>query len=515
VTGNDRAVVVALGAVDASLVTDVLGPDIRFVPRPTETDLAVAAGAIIRADVDVDRALLDRAPRLRVLARTGVGVDRVDVEAATARRIPVVVTPGSGTRGVAEGVLALALHLVKRLSPMTALVRDGRWEQRADPEMILGDLDGATMGIIGFGRIGRRVGELAAAFGMRVLAYDPVDPPPGEVGCGSLAELAANSDIVTLHVPLTEQTRRMVDATFLDALRPGAIMNDSTPRTWFITGASRGFGAAFAAAALAAGERVAATARRPETLQALVDDHGDRILPLRLDVTDRAEVDAAVRVAVDAFGRIDVVVNNAGYGLLGGVEEVTEDQARAQIETNFFGALWVTQAVLPQLRAQGSGHIVQISTIGGIAAFPGLGLYHASKWALEGMSESLAAEVAPLGIRVTLVEPSGFRTDWAGESMRRATPLAAYDGALGQTRAMFSGAGAGQEPGDPQAAAETVREIVDTSEPPLRVLLGNMAVDVATGVYAQRVQEWAAWEERSRSADRGEGGVRGVVGASR
>jgi NAD(P)-dependent dehydrogenase (short-subunit alcohol dehydrogenase family) len=217
--------------------------------------------------------------------------------------------------------------------------------------------------------------------------------------------------------------------------------------------------------------------------------------------------------AVDAFGRIDVVVNNAGYGLLGGVEEVTEDQARAQIETNFFGALWVTQAVLPQLRAQGSGHIVQISTIGGIAAFPGLGLYHASKWALEGMSESLAAEVAPLGIRVTLVEPSGFRTDWAGESMRRATPLAAYDGALGQTRAMFSGAG--QEPGDPQAAAETVREIVDTSEPPLRVLLGNMAVDVATGVYAQRVQEWAAWEERSRSADRGEGGVRGVVGASR
>jgi D-3-phosphoglycerate dehydrogenase len=224
VTGNDHAIVVALGAVDASLVTDALGPGIRFVPRPTEAHLAVAAGAIVRADVDVDRALLDRAPRLRVLARTGVGVDRVDVEAATARGIPVVVTPGSGTRGVAEGVLALALHLVKRLSSMTALVRDGRWEQRADPEMMLGDLDGATLGIIGFGRIGRRVGELAAAFGMRVLAFDPVDPPPGEVGCGSLAELAANSDIVTLHVPLTEQTHRMVDATFLDALRPGAIL---------------------------------------------------------------------------------------------------------------------------------------------------------------------------------------------------------------------------------------------------------------------------------------------------
>jgi D-3-phosphoglycerate dehydrogenase / 2-oxoglutarate reductase len=220
VTGNDRAVVVALGAVDASLVTDVLGPDIRFVPRPTEADLAVAAGAIVRADVDVDRALLDRAPRLRVLARTGVGVDRVDVETATVRGIPVVVTPGSGTRGVAEGVLALALHLVKRLAPMTALVRDGRWEQRAD--LVLGDLDGATIGIVGFGRIGRRVGELALAFGMRVLAYDPVDPP-AEVGC-SLADLTAQSDIVTLHVPLTEQTRHMVDAAFLDTMRPGAIL---------------------------------------------------------------------------------------------------------------------------------------------------------------------------------------------------------------------------------------------------------------------------------------------------
>ena len=223
-TGNDRAVVVALGAVDATLVTDVLGPGIRFVPKPTEADLAIAAGAIVRADVDVDRALLDRAPRLRVLARTGVGVDRVDVEAATGRGIPVVVTPGSGTRGVAEGVLALALHLVKRLSPMTALVRDGRWEQRANPEMALGDLDGATIGIVGFGRIGRRVGELALAFGMRVLAYDPVDPPPGEIGCGSLAELAAESDIVSLHVPLTEQTRHMVDTGFLAAMRPGAIL---------------------------------------------------------------------------------------------------------------------------------------------------------------------------------------------------------------------------------------------------------------------------------------------------
>jgi NAD(P)-dependent dehydrogenase (short-subunit alcohol dehydrogenase family) len=276
----------------------------------------------------------------------------------------------------------------------------------------------------------------------------------------------------------------------------------SAPRVWFITGASRGFGRAFAAAALAAGDRVAATARRTETLDALVAEHGDRILPLRLDVTDRAEVDAAVRATIGAFGRLDVVVNNAGYGLLGGVEEVGEQRARAQLETNFFGALWVTQAVLPHLRAQRSGHIVQVSTIGGVAAFPGLGLYHASKWALEGMSESLAAEVAPFGIRVTLVEPSSFRTDWAGDSMHRAAPLDAYDEALGATRAMFSGEGAGQEPGDPDAAAAIVREIVDSPEPPLRVLLGNMAVDVATGVYARRMQEWAAWEARSRAADR-------------
>jgi NAD(P)-dependent dehydrogenase (short-subunit alcohol dehydrogenase family) len=279
-------------------------------------------------------------------------------------------------------------------------------------------------------------------------------------------------------------------------------MNAPTTRIWFITGASRGFGRAFASAALQAGDRVAATARRPETLQALVDEHGDRVLPLRLDVTDRGEVDAAVRAALDAFGRLDVVVNNAGYGLLGGVEEVTEDEARAQLETNFFGALWVTQAVLPQLRAQRSGHIVQVSTIGGVAAFPGLGLYHASKWALEGMSESLAAEVAPFGIRVTLLEPSSFRTDWAGDSMRRAAPLPAYAASLGDMRAAFSGAGAGQEPGDPDAVAEILLDVVDSPEPPLRLLLGNMAFDVANGVYAGRTQEWAAWEERSRAADR-------------
>lgn len=221
---DGRAVVVGLGEVNPALVTGTLGPDLAFIPQPTESDLDVAAGAIVRADVDVDRGLLDRAPRLRVLARTGVGVDRIDLAAATARGIAVVITPDSGTRAVAEGVLAHALHLVKRLSPMTALVKEGRWAQRADPGMVIGDLDGATIGIVGFGRIGRRVAELAAVFGMRVLAYDPLNPPPDGIARSDLAALAAASDLVTLHVPLTEHTRHLADATFFAAMRPGAFL---------------------------------------------------------------------------------------------------------------------------------------------------------------------------------------------------------------------------------------------------------------------------------------------------
>jgi D-3-phosphoglycerate dehydrogenase / 2-oxoglutarate reductase len=218
----DRPVVVALGQVDPALVSGVLGDGVTFIPDPSEADLATAVGAIVRADVVVDTALLDRAPGLRVLARTGVGVDLVDLSAASARGIPVVITPGSGTRAVAEGVLALALHLVKRLGPLTELVRQGRWGQR--DQVLVGDLDGATIGIIGYGRIGRRVGELASAFGMRVRAYDPFSPPPPEVACPGLADLAAASDVLTLHVPATEQTRHLVGAAFLGGVRPGTIL---------------------------------------------------------------------------------------------------------------------------------------------------------------------------------------------------------------------------------------------------------------------------------------------------
>jgi phosphoglycerate dehydrogenase-like enzyme len=222
VVNIDRPVVVALGPVDPALVTGVLANEIAFVADPSEQDIANAAGAIVRADAVVDAAFLARAPRLRVIARTGVGVDHVDLPAVTARGIPVVITPGSGTRAVAEGVFALALHLVKRLGPSTDLVRQGRWTDRG--QVSLGDLDGATIGIIGHGRIGRRVGELATAFGMHVVAYDPLSAPPPEIAAPDVLELASASEVLTLHVPLTEDTHHLVDKAFLDRVRPGTIL---------------------------------------------------------------------------------------------------------------------------------------------------------------------------------------------------------------------------------------------------------------------------------------------------
>jgi len=195
-------------------------------------------------------------------------------------------------------------------------------------------------------------------------------------------------------------------------------------RTWFITGTSRGFGREWAIAALRRGDRVAGTARDPSTLDELAEEHTDSLLPMELDVTDREAVFEAVRHAHEHFGRLDIVVNNAGYGQFGMVEELSEPEARDQIETNLFGALWVTQAALPFLRAQGSGHFLQVSSIGGISAFPGIGMYHDSKWALEGISQSLAQEVKGFGIYVTLIEPGGFSTDWGGRpsTQRPTTP---------------------------------------------------------------------------------------------
>ncbi|MET8761914.1 SDR family oxidoreductase [Lentzea sp. NPDC004782] len=267
-------------------------------------------------------------------------------------------------------------------------------------------------------------------------------------------------------------------------------------KTWFITGTSRGFGRTWAAAALERGDRVAATARQVEALGDLAGTYGDRLLPIALDVTDRAQVFAAVDRAAKTFGGLDVVVNNAGYGLFGMIEETTEEQARAQIETNLFGPLWVTQAALPIMRAQGGGHLVQVSSIGGIAAFPSLGLYNASKWGLEGMSEALVQEVGPLGVKVTIVEPGPYGTDWSGASAVHTDPIAAYE-PIRQARR--SGAAA-RTPRDPAVTADVLLRLVDLPEPPLRLFLGSYPYPVAEKVYEQRLDTWRQWRELAETA---------------
>jgi NAD(P)-dependent dehydrogenase (short-subunit alcohol dehydrogenase family) len=269
-----------------------------------------------------------------------------------------------------------------------------------------------------------------------------------------------------------------------------------TPKVWFITGTSKGFGRVWAEAALARGDQVAATARDIKTLEPLVERYGDLVAALPLDVTDKQAVGAAIAEAHTRFGRLDVVVNNAGYGLFGAIEEVSEAEARAQIETNLFGALWVTQAALPIMRAQGSGHIIQVSSIGGVNAFPTIGLYHASKWALEGFSQSLAAEVARFGIKVTLIEPGGYATEWGGASAKRANELPAYDAARAEIAA-FRGRNV---PGDPQATGPAILKLVDAAEPPLRVFFGSGGLPMTRREYAHRIETWEKWNDVSLEA---------------
>jgi len=266
-------------------------------------------------------------------------------------------------------------------------------------------------------------------------------------------------------------------------------------KVWFITGTSKGFGRIWAQAALERGDQVVATARNLDTLSGLVEEHGDAVLALELDVTDKPAVDAAIAAGHKRFGRLDVIVNNAGYGLFGAVEEVSEEQARAQIETNLFGALWVTQAALPILREQGSGHIIQVSSIGGVQAFPTIGLYHASKWGLEGFSQSLAGEVAGFGIKVTLVEPTGYSTDWGGPSAVRAESIAAYEPVREQLAARLGAVRARR--GDPQATGPAILEIVDAENPPLRVFFGDGPLQIIHEEYARRLALWDEWSELS------------------
>ncbi|HSS24609.1 MAG TPA: SDR family oxidoreductase [Mycobacterium sp.] len=263
-------------------------------------------------------------------------------------------------------------------------------------------------------------------------------------------------------------------------------------KVWFITGTSRGFGRDWAIAALERGDKVAATARNTASLDDLVARYGDALLPIRLDVTDRDGDFAAVNQAHDHFGRLDIVVNNAGYGQFGFVEELSEQEARDQIETNVFGALWITQAVLPYLREQRSGHIIQVSSIGGITAFPNLGIYHASKWALEGFSQALAQEVAPFGVHVTLIEPAAFDTDWGGASAKHAARLPAYDevhAAADQERS-----GRATKQGDHTASAAALLKVVDAEEPPLRAFFGELPLQLAKADYESRLRNWEHWQ---------------------
>jgi NAD(P)-dependent dehydrogenase (short-subunit alcohol dehydrogenase family) len=252
---------------------------------------------------------------------------------------------------------------------------------------------------------------------------------------------------------------------------------------WFITGASRGLGRAFAIAALETGDRVVATARNVEALADLQAAYPDRTTVLSLDVRDRLAVFATVQQAIAAQGRLDVVVNNAGFGLVGAVEEVTEDDARAICDRNFFGALWVTQAVLPHLRARQSGHIVQISTVGGVGTMPMMGLYNASKWALEAFSEALAREVEAFGIRVTIAELGGFATDWAWSSMKFSPLAPDYDelrnSIFGTTQLPWDMSKQAPDPseGDPTAAARALIEHIRSGTGPLRLLVGKDAPD--------------------------------------
>jgi NAD(P)-dependent dehydrogenase (short-subunit alcohol dehydrogenase family) len=270
-------------------------------------------------------------------------------------------------------------------------------------------------------------------------------------------------------------------------------------KTWFITGTSRGFGLEWATAALERGDRVAGTARDPSTLDDLKERYGDALLPLALDVTDRTAAFDTVKRAHDHFGQLDIVVNNAGYGHFGMVEELSEQDARDQIETNLFGALWVTQAALPLLREQGSGHFLQVSSIGGISAFPGVGMYHASKWGLEGFSQALAQEVKDFGIHVTLIEPGGFSTDWSGSSARHSEALDVY----AKLREAGQQRRAGNSPGDPNASAKAVMRIVDADEPPLRCFFGTAPLGIAERDYEGRLETWREWQPVAELAQGG------------
>ncbi|HEX3966237.1 MAG TPA: SDR family NAD(P)-dependent oxidoreductase [Trebonia sp.] len=272
-------------------------------------------------------------------------------------------------------------------------------------------------------------------------------------------------------------------------------------QTWFITGSARGFGRALVQAALDAGDSVVATARRPEQLAEFTERYGDRVLPVALDVTDASAVRAAVAAGVERFGRLDVVVNNAGYANLAPIETGDEEDFRAQFETNFWGVYHVSRAVIAQLRAQGGGTIVQFSSVGGrVGGSPGIASYQAAKFAVDGFSRVLAVETAPFGVHVMVVEPSGFATDWAGSSMTIHDIPADYDATIGAMHRRIRANPAGPA-GDPVRGAQIVVQVVKRGNPPSHLLLGVNAVEMALDYSRRQLAEAAEWEKVSRSGD--------------
>jgi NAD(P)-dependent dehydrogenase (short-subunit alcohol dehydrogenase family) len=271
-------------------------------------------------------------------------------------------------------------------------------------------------------------------------------------------------------------------------------------KVWFITGSSRGLGRALTEAVLASGDRVAATARDPKQLQDLVQQYPDLLYPVRLDVTKHEEIYQAVRDVVAHFGKIDVLVNNAGFGITGATEAFTDEQVRNQLETNLYAPIEVTRAVLPYMRKQRSGHILQVSSIGGRVGNPGLSIYQAAKFGVGGFSEALAKEVAPLGIRVTCVEPGGFRTDWAGASMSYAPPVEGYETTVDFMATRFKGDGF-IPVGDPKKAAKVMVELVAGPTAPIHLVLGSEAAGLLKHADKQRQAEFEKWLPVTLSTD--------------
>lgn len=269
------------------------------------------------------------------------------------------------------------------------------------------------------------------------------------------------------------------------------------PKVWLITGASKGFGRVWAEAALKRGDKVAATARNIETLEELTTVYGDAVLPVTLNVDSRHNCHLMVEKVLKHFGKIDILINNAGFGHFGFLEEISEREARQQIETNVFGSLWMIQAVLPVMRSQRAGHIIQVSSIGGVMAFPSLSIYHASKWAVEGMCESLNQEVAQFGIKTTLVEPAAYATDWATASASHSEPIDAYNGLR---EAMLANRG-NMSAGDPKATTSAILKLVDSNNPPLRLFLGKLPFMMIEPTYNARLETWKEWRYISENAE--------------